>query len=210
MVLKTQILELIGQKQNLNKKPTMNDVRALIESAVASSSVIKTVNRSEGVLNVRLLAGERMAIRRMMSRYWENSSTFALELGGAVLRQSLFVEKMYKIDWLHSGQRNIMTRLINKYSRFFQILANYPLHTAVPTLDVDLAWHTHQLSPQEYYLYSLNACNKFIDHDDKMEEDKLNESFEWTSKTYEKLFGEVYSECTCWYCEGSSLRYPLF
>lgn len=43
---------------------------------------------------------------------------------------------------------------------------------------------------------------KFIDHDDKIDEIKLTSAFEWTSKKYQQLFGEVYSECTCWYCES--------
>lgn len=42
----------------------------------------------------------------------------------------------------------------------------------------------------------------FIDHDDKIEENKLSTAFEWTSKTYQKLFNSLYSECTCWYCEA--------
>jgi hypothetical protein len=33
------------------------------------------------------------------------------------------------------------------------IISENPKHTAVPTLDVDLAWHTHQLSPKPYYEY---------------------------------------------------------
>lgn len=72
-------------------------------------------------------------------------------------------------------------------------MASYALHVAVPTLDVDLGWHTHQLSPKSYYDYTMQKCQKFIDHDDKIEEDALSQAFEWTSKTYEKLYQEVYS-----------------
>jgi hypothetical protein len=73
---------------------------------------------------------------------------------------------------------------------------------------VDLGWHTHQLSPKPYYDYTVLKCKKFIDHDDKMDEDALNTGFEWTSKTYQKLFQGVYSECTCWYCEGKKNPIP--
>jgi hypothetical protein len=99
-----------------------------------------------------------------------------------------------------------MQRLLVKYKRFIEIIATFPLHTAVPTLDVDLGWHTHQLSTKAYFDYTFVHCKKFIDHDDKLDEDALSTGFEWTSKTYEKLFQEVYSECTCWYCEGMVLR----
>jgi hypothetical protein len=47
----------------------------------------------------------------------------------------------------------------------------------------------------------LMRCGKFVDHDDKIPEETLDDGFAWTSKTYQEMFGEVYSECTCWYCE---------
>lgn len=42
----------------------------------------------------------------------------------------------------------------------------------------------------------------FLDHDDKIEDTVLSTAFEWTSKTYQKMYNELYSECTCWYCEA--------
>ncbi|KAM5449840.1 hypothetical protein MaudCBS49596_004602 [Microsporum audouinii] len=149
-------------------------------------------------------ANERIAIRRMMSRYWENSSPFALDLIGAVIRQGVFIDKMDKIDWLHSpALESTMDRLIKKYVIFFRIIAQNKGKLAVPTLDVDLAWHTHQLRPQRYYNYSTQVTYTFVNHDDKVIESQLSDGFEWTSKQYQKFTGgEIYSECTCWYCEA--------
>jgi hypothetical protein len=117
---------------------------------------------------------------------------------------------MDQIDWLHSPTvMETMDRLIKKYEVFFSIMMNWPKNMAVPTLDVDLAWHTHQLNPSRYYNYSTKQANKagirvFIDHDDKVDEDKLSDGFSWTSKTYRRITnGGVYSECTCWYCEAT-------
>ena len=82
---------------------------------------------------------------------WDNSSIFTLELGGAVMRQSVFVEKMHDLDWLHSpAARDTMKRLLTKYSRFINLIAENPGQTGVPTLDVDLGWHTHRM----YYIPS--------------------------------------------------------
>lgn len=199
--LRTAILELIKPGSTTN--PTMNDVKELIEIAVHNKSTIKKVNNRSAFYSGALVRIERLSIRKMMSRYWENTSIFALELGGAVIRQGTFVDKMKNLDWLHSpAARDTMARLLTKYIRFMGIIAANPLHVAVPTLDVDLAWHTHQLSPKAYYIYTVETCKKFIDHDDKIAEDKLSDAFEWTSKTYEKYYNEVYSECTCWYCEA--------
>ncbi|KAH6628758.1 hypothetical protein F5144DRAFT_537475 [Chaetomium tenue] len=169
-------------------QPTMNDVREKVE---------KMVRRNGSG------AGSGVYIRKMMARYWDNHSPFALDLCSAIMRQGVFVEKMHKIDWLHSpAARATMERLVAKYHRFFDIMAKYPHSVAVPTLDVDLAWHTHQLSPGAYYQYSVAKTEKFIDHDDKIDEDALSAHIAWTSKTYRDMYGEVYSECTCWYCEA--------
>ncbi|PYI01980.1 hypothetical protein BO78DRAFT_472964 [Aspergillus sclerotiicarbonarius CBS 121057] len=160
----------------------------------------------------RLYSDEKVAYRRMMSRYWENSSPFALDLVGAVIRQGTFIQKMDNIDWLHAPTiLQTMDRLIQKYHIFFTIMSANPRRMAVPTLDVDLAWHTHQLTtPSRYFTFSLHRTQLsnsgapiFLDHDDKVDETVLSDGFAWTSKIYKKLTGgQIYSECTCWYCEA--------
>lgn len=204
-VLRIQIIDLI--KPGIAPHPTMATVRDMIEQVLASNAAIRTIDGLTGVnmavRRYRLDPAARLSVRKMMRCYWENFSPFALDLCGAVIRQGSFIEKMITIDWLHSpSASNTMARLLAKYHRFFGIMAAHPTKVAVPTLDVDLAWHTHQLSPSSYYVYSIMRTSKLIDHDDKIEESALSTSFEWTSKVYQETYGEVYSECTCWYCEG--------
>ncbi|KAM5355078.1 hypothetical protein ACJ41O_001724 [Fusarium nematophilum] len=208
LVLRIQIQELLSLPFPDNAPPTMETVRKMIEDKVMMNQVsrrtvymgtanFKTMRRT-GVAPV-----SRVCVRKMMSRYWENFSPFALDLCGAVMRQGIFSEKMCRIDWLHSpAARETMTRLCTKYERFMSIMAGHPTKVSVPTLDIDLAWHTHQLSPRAYYEHTVRETGKYIRHDDKIEECKLGEGFEWTSKVYQETYGEVYSECTCWYCES--------
>ncbi|UKZ86598.1 uncharacterized protein TrAFT101_002424 [Trichoderma asperellum] len=182
---------------------SMNAVRDMIQQTLSDYKKIRNIDSDKGFFGryqIHTWAG--ISTRKMMSRYWQNFSPFALDLCAAVMRQGVFIEKMVKIDWLHSpNARDTMSRLITKYDRFVQIMTKHPTKMAVPTLDVDLAWHTHQLKPSHYYYYTVSTTAKFIDHDDKIDEDKLSRCFEWTTKTYQSMFGEVYSECTCWYCE---------
>ena len=201
--LASRVLEKTNPDNNRDGKMKVNDVRKLIEEALQDRRLISKAN-GKTIPTKSLKAPEKVAVRRMMSRYWDNSSPFALDLVGAVLRQGIFVEKMKDIDWVHSpALENTMSRLIQKYQVFFKIIATNPGKVAVPTLDVDLAWHTHQMSPQSYYEYSLaQTKTKLVDHDDKIDENKLSNSFEWTSYQYQKITGEAYSECTCWYCEA--------
>ncbi|KAL9611357.1 MAG: hypothetical protein Q9167_004006, partial [Letrouitia subvulpina] len=178
---------------------TIEDVRKSVESALADRNILKAARG----FAIKPRKAEKVSIRRMMSRYWANSSIFALDLVGAVIRQGSFIEKMHAIDWIHSPTAaSTMGRLINKYERFFEIMERNPGQLAVPTLDVDLAWHTHQLTPSSYYAYSLSKTSIFISHDDKIPDFSLSTAFERTSKLYQSLFHEIYSECTCWYCES--------
>ncbi|CAD0110110.1 unnamed protein product [Aureobasidium uvarum] len=178
----------------------MASVREVIEDYLLVKELVKQAKHHKA--SSKVFPEEGLALRRMMSRYWENSSVFAINLVGAVIRQGDFVEKMHNIDWLHSpALSNTIPRLIRKYSRFIAIISRYSM-MAVPTLDVDLAWHTHQLSPSRYLQYTVAQSRTFIDHDDKVVETKLTDAFAVTSKIYQKLYNEPYSECTCWYCEA--------
>ncbi|OBT83164.1 hypothetical protein VE02_08248 [Pseudogymnoascus sp. 03VT05] len=202
--LRTQVLDLNKEDygSQLCRTGNLIYVRTLIEASIKDKAVIARINGYK--ISGKMYPDERLAVRHMMSRYWTNHSLFSMELSSAVIRQGSFVDKMHKIDWLHSPTAlSTMERLLIKYERFFRIMASNPNQTAVPTLDVDLAWHTHQLSPREYYNFSIRmTLDRFIDHDDKIDEEKLSEGFEWTSKEYERTYGTVYSECTCWYCEA--------
>lgn len=195
----------------LSPSSTLADIRRELEASLGDKRALTRASGGPG--RVRISKEGRIAIRRMMYHYWENSSPFSLDLVGAVIRQGVFVQKMDSIDWLHSPTvKTTMTRLIEKYYVFLKIMINNPRHMAVPTLDVDLAWHTHQLSPSRYYrfcIYSTRQRSPFntsylIDHDDKVDEGQLSDAFEWTTKIYRKYTnGGLYSECRCWYCEAT-------
>src|SRR5436190_4588756 len=157
-----QLLDLTDFSRN--EYASVEKIREFFQAALKDSSLIRRADKTK-------LSGlsktERISIRKMMSRYWENSSPFALDLVGAVVRQGTFVVKMDDIDWIHSpALDSTMERLIQKYGVFFRIICDNPTRVAVPTLDVDLAWHTHQLSPAWYYSYSYEQTKgRFIDHD---------------------------------------------
>ncbi|KAI8936668.1 hypothetical protein NX059_007065 [Plenodomus lindquistii] len=186
---------------------TVEGIKDLFATAMKSPWDLRYINACQH--NPEFLAKDsRIAVRRLMSRYWENSSDFGIDLVGAVLRQGTFVQKMAKIDWLHSPSvMTTMQRLIVKYHRFVLLAAESKETVVVPTLDVDLAWHTHQLTPNVYYRYTVTETKKFLNHDDKMTDNDLHKAFQATSLAYEKKYGQPYSECSCWYCECT--REPL-
>ncbi|KAH7392137.1 hypothetical protein DE146DRAFT_723208 [Phaeosphaeria sp. MPI-PUGE-AT-0046c] len=188
-------------------KLSIDALKVKFEHLMRSRKDVEDVNSQQKYPSF-IAKSSRIAVRKVLSHYWDNSSVFGIDLVGAILRQGTFVQKMVKLDWLHSP--NLMStvqRLIVKYHRFVRLAAENPGKTVVPTLDVDLAWHTHQLTPKSYYIYTMAETKKFLNHDDKIGESSLHYSFSWTSAAYEKKYAQPYSECACWYCECT--REPL-
>ncbi|KAH4044073.1 hypothetical protein HBI24_240210 [Parastagonospora nodorum] len=188
-------------------KMTMELLKLNFQNLMRTQSDVLLVNAQQKKPYF-IAKASRIAVRKVLSHYWDNSSVFGIDLVGAVLRQGVFVQKMTKLDWLHSPTLMSTTqRLIVKYHRFVRLAAENPQKIVVPTLDVDLAWHTHQLTPKSYYAYTMAETKKFLNHDDKIPESNLHNSFQFTSLAYEKKYAQPYSECCCWYCECT--REPL-
>ncbi|SPO00748.1 related to large-conductance mechanosensitive channel [Cephalotrichum gorgonifer] len=201
-----RFLDFFKEKEPATLKRVRDVMTGIVKNDLAAmKDPIEMVKGKGGMVFLPHLS--RMAVRVMMSRYDGNHSILALDLVAAVSRQTVFIDKMVKLDWLHSpAATSTMTRLITKYTRFLDIMTLYPKEMMVPTLDVDLAWHTAQLTPSTYLKYTVSRSKKFIDHNDKVEESVLRGGYDRTSKMYQKMFGEVYSECTCWYCETVRAR----
>lgn len=125
------------------------------------------------------------------------------DLVGAVLRQERFTEKMLDIDWLHNPMlKKTLAEAIIRYLRYLNLLTrNDHTRMLVPTLDIDLIWHTHQLLPFYYYQECMNLpMGGMIDHDDKVEELRLDLGFKETAGLYYLKFKEPYLICFCRYC----------
>lgn len=66
----------------------------------------------------------------------------------------------------------------------------------VPTYDIDLIWHSHQLNPKSYYKDLVAAIGKVLEHDDtdsdRSKGKKLDVGFSATTKQWEVTFGSRY------------------
>ena len=67
---------------------------------------------------------------------------------------------------------------------------------SVPTYDIDLIWHTHQLHPVAYCNDLLKIMGKILEHDDtdsdRSKGQKLDVGFSGTTKTFEEMYGYRY------------------
>ncbi|KAJ5814832.1 hypothetical protein N7474_006609 [Penicillium riverlandense] len=199
-ILSLELLAFTDPKQDICRKIT--NLHSYLETKLRDQA---TLDRAYREVTVCVIGSpEKKYLNRMLSRYWDTSTPFSLDLVGAVVRQGTFTQHIDHLDWVHSPDIfAIADRLVNKYSVFFSIEKKNPKQMAVPTLDADIAWHTHLLSPAKYYAYSSTATTKprLFSHDDPVDPWQMHLAFIETSREYRKATsGAIYSECVCWYC----------
>ncbi|CAH7684199.1 expressed protein [Phakopsora pachyrhizi] len=146
--------------------------------------------------------------RDRVLKAYENGSKFSIDLPRAVLRQFSFVEKMNELihfkrfglvsgGGLREDEKRVLDQVISnwisKYKRFMDLMKIYKDEFFVPTLDIDLVWHTHQLVRGiDYSVDTIEFTGRLIDHNDDVEEVKLDRSFLRTCEIYKKTFGSDY------------------
>ncbi|KAF4966663.1 hypothetical protein FSARC_5652 [Fusarium sarcochroum] len=120
-----------------------------------------------------------------------------------VERQRVFVEKMNAHLWIRSpGLKGTLRRAVERYENYLQLFKLYLGKMLVPALDIDLAWHTSQLSAAVYQASMETRCGRFINHDDKIGKPKLVTGNDETQALYRIRFGQEYTVCLCWECQA--------
>ncbi|KAI1014633.1 hypothetical protein LB503_004108 [Fusarium chuoi] len=132
----------------------------------------------------------------------EYQSELAKQLRDAVIRQASFVDKMNSFMWLRSpALEGTIRRAITRYQNFCKLL-KISKTTVVPTLDIDLVWHTHQCTAKHYGQAMKVLTGKFVNHDDTIEKPQLGDGFGETRRLYRVYFGQEYRSCGCWDCQA--------
>ena len=165
-----------------------------VSSSLASSDTFKIAQISNGVNEEASL----LECWRAVTRDQEANRPII----DAVQRQVSFVDKMHAQLWIRSpAVDGTLQRAIDRYIKFLKLFKFYPNTMLVPTLDIDLVWHTHQCSPALYRAASIELTGRFINHDDKLGRSVLNGGEETTKQLFRMRFGQEYIICNCWDCE---------
>jgi Glycine-rich domain-containing protein-like len=122
---------------------------------------------------------------------------FSIDLVAASLRQREFTHRlMHECEGIDSHDE--LSNAISRYHKFLQLMKiknsitgkHIPL---VPTLDIDLAWHTHQLFPQSYRSWCMENIGRAINHDDTFGHETITDGLRSTSLAWLEEFGEAYT-----------------
>lgn len=173
--------------------------------AISAVQDVMAANEWDAVkLRRRIVGGVRAPkiVRRMLGAYTDDRM-FSIDLVGAVLRQTSFTQKMYDLRWTEPGffdseeDAVVLKHCIARYRGFLGLMTQSPGSFFVPTLDIDLAWHTHQLLARRYEEECMELVGRYVNHDDKVEEDKLATSFDVTCRAWQDQYGLPYMFCGC-------------
>ncbi|KAJ3557422.1 hypothetical protein NM688_g1483 [Phlebia brevispora] len=144
-------------------------------------------------------------VQRVLSAY-SDDRPFSVDLVGSVVRLSTFVDELYNAHWLEPGHFGedaeddlVLSQAISRYHAFLDLIATStgPKILFVPTLDIDLVWHTHQMMGDVYHAKCAKYLQRFLDHYDRVEENMLAYCFDATSRAWKDRFGLQYSYCGC-------------
>lgn len=73
------------------------------------------------------------------------SFRFAYDIESAALRQKAFY---YQVSLPHYELTHFQEGAISRYKMFLSLKKAHPGHFLVPCYDIDIAWHTHQVSKE--------------------------------------------------------------
>lgn len=94
------------------------------------------------------------------------------------MRQFKFTEQVHKLGWtsptFQGSHPDFIVDSIHEYHLFLD-MSKPSMRPLVPTLSIDLSWHTHMLSGEKYHQDCLRYLDRFLDHDDRVEEGILGE-----------------------------------
>ncbi|KAK0230087.1 hypothetical protein IW262DRAFT_377559 [Armillaria fumosa] len=195
-VIKTGILQIKPRVFAKGGAKTQGEWVVNIQKQMDCSMV-----KFQRTMSHRIAYGEQVLFQ-IVSAY-KDDKMFSLDLTGAVLRQGTFVDKMCKLGWTEpdffssSEDEVALKHCTARYHAFLDLMSSSPTGFFVPTLDIDLVWHTHQLMARQYSRDCLKYIGRFIDHDDKVAEDKLSNAFDITCRAWQDRFGIPYTHCGC-------------
>ncbi|KAG0707493.1 hypothetical protein DFH29DRAFT_895981 [Suillus ampliporus] len=167
----------------------------------AATDIVKVKDNDR--LQQYLATQMKLRLANRIAIAYTDDRLFSIDLVGAVLRQASFVKKLVDLEWTSpayfssDAHSQLLVNSIMKYHAFIGLMASLPSEFFVPTLDIDLVWHTHQLKAIKYLADCRRLVGRCVDHNDKVDEGKLSDAFDSTSRAWNTQYGVPYMQCGC-------------
>ncbi|XP_068312580.1 glycine-rich domain-containing protein 1-like [Pyrus communis] len=128
---------------------------------------------------------------------YATSESTKYNLVSAVRRQIPF---FYQVSRSYMNDNLFLEGAVDRYKGFLHLIKRNRERSitrfCVPTYDIDLIWHSHQLHPASYCKDLVAIMGKVLEHDDtdsdRTKGQKLDVGFSETGKQWEETFGSRY------------------
>jgi hypothetical protein len=118
--------------------------------------------------------------------------SFSLDLGEAVKRQMVFARKITSIYPFDPVPEALFLDSQQRYAKFMNLIRINATQAPVPALDIDLFWHTHQLSASNYMPWCKHHIGRYINHDDTVGTGDLASGLDQTKEVWQQTYNEDY------------------
>ncbi|KAL2629021.1 hypothetical protein R1flu_013707 [Riccia fluitans] len=135
-----------------------------------------------------------------------NPGRLRYDLVAAAHRQGPFI---YQVSARWFWDQRFLETALRRYKGFLYLIKRneeiqgQPKGFFVPTYDIDLLWHSHQLAPSAYNSDMKIFLGRVLDHDDTVNDRsigaKLSVGFDETSDAWLKTYGKVYEQAGAMY-----------
>lgn len=144
----------------------------------------------------------RASLAAIGKAYADTELFSSLNLAAATQRQASFISNMERIGWLDIGRWDrgefyLLQKSAARYHAFLDLMCAHRGAFLSPTLDIDLAWHTHQLQGSKYVSETVSILGRLLNHDDKVADVRLKMAYDDTATLWARRFGVPYSGCGC-------------
>ncbi|KAE9375116.1 hypothetical protein N431DRAFT_463222 [Stipitochalara longipes BDJ] len=117
---------------------------------------------------------------------------FSFDLRAEVKRQILFARKITAAYPYDPVPENLLLDSQKRYAKFMNLIRMHQNPSIVPAVDIDLFWHTHQLSATNYLPWCTHHVGFPINHDDTVGESELSTNLHDTASAWEAAYSEDY------------------
>ncbi|KAM1014348.1 hypothetical protein TB2_044174 [Malus domestica] len=147
--------------------------------------------------------------------YYATSESTKYNLASAVRRQIPF---FYQVSRSYMNDNLFLEGAVDRYKGFLHLIKRNRERSitrfCVPTYDIDLIWHSHQLHPASYCKDLVAIMGKVLEHDDtdsdRTKGQKLDVGFSETAKQWEEMFGSRYWRAGAMYRGSAPSPLPTY
>jgi hypothetical protein len=120
------------------------------------------------------------------------AAPFSFDLVQAVRRQINFAQKITALYPYDPVPDPILLGSQERYAKFMNLIRLNAVSMPVPAMDIDLFWHTHQLSSSNYLPWCTRHVGRPINHDDTTPETELSTGSDETIDAWGVHYSEDY------------------